>query len=496
MAQYDLDAARIARQRAIAQALQASGNQGFDPAASAGRMVYARSPLEDLNRLAQTGVGMYMGRKADQGEKTLDQQRTADLEKQKSGLLDAIAGKSAYQVPGEVVDGVPMAPINAPAIPDVGGQPMNLAGEETNQKRGMLASILQGADPQASVNMLREQAITQMQPKPPMILADGSAAFDPTTGRLLAENAKPEKETPEDRMLINVVDPTAKSGYRTIKRADWKGEQEWQKPAADPSAGMVEPELTASDEAVAQAIYNYEKSPLSTVGRNPRNIAIMGRVIEIGNQKGTPYFEAEYPARAAALANFGPGKKNGETLKSFSVLLDHLDTIQDVASKMQNGDIRGINALSNWFKKETGSPAPTTLENLKSIVGAEIVKAITGGPGAEADRQHALDAVNKAASPAQLADVLNGVRELAGGQLRGLKQLWATTGLSEDRFMGRLSPGGRKWLAESEARATEHNNPTPGGKPPAAAVPGASETKVIGGKTYHKINGQWVEDGV
>lgn len=250
MAQYDLDAARIARQRAIAQALAASGNQGFDPAASAGRMVYARSPWEDINKVAQSGLGAYLASSADKKAGELDARKTADLESQQNTLLDQVAGQQNLQT----------APSQDPAIAPIGMNPQvknPLTGQDENMmqpgtpgtvdanpKRSQLAALLKGADPQAAVDLLRNQSLSKVMPapKPPMILAEGSSAWDQNTGALLFENPKDVKDPVGDRLLVDVVDPNAPGGFKTIKREEWEDmgrPQRYYKPSSNVNiAGM------------------------------------------------------------------------------------------------------------------------------------------------------------------------------------------------------------------------------------------------------------------
>ena len=145
MGQYDAQEASIRRQQMIAKALRDSGNQGFDPAATAGKLVYARSPWEDLSRIAQQGLAGRLDYLAEKKATDLQDQRQADAKTRLAGMVDTLAGKSAPVL--DQPDDPALSPISGLSTirnPVTGkDEPLSL-GTETNAKRASLAAILKG----------------------------------------------------------------------------------------------------------------------------------------------------------------------------------------------------------------------------------------------------------------------------------------------------------------------------------------------------------------
>ena len=140
------------------------------------------------------------------------------------------------------------------------------------------------------------------------------------------------------------------------------------------------------------------------------------------------YDEAVAKSRYRATSDFTTGK-NGNTVRSLSVAMDHLDTLGSTVDALKNGNVRLFNELGNQVAAATGNPAPTDFNAVKQIVGDEIVKAVIGGAGALGDREEVAKVLNAANSPQQLASVVNRYKQLMGGQLKGLrKQYEASTG--------------------------------------------------------------------
>ncbi len=147
----------------------------------------------------------------------------------------------------------------------------------------------------------------------------------------------------------------------------------------------------------------------------------------------------QFKARQVGIQRFTSGPQ-GNTVRSFNVLVDHLDTLDQAAAALKNGDIRAFNSWKQNWAKATGNEAPTSFDGVKALVGDEIVKAVVGSAGALADREEVKKDLDKASSPKQLADLVDKYKKLALGQLHGLqKQYEASTGLKN--FNDMLLPG-------------------------------------------------------
>jgi hypothetical protein len=167
-----------------------------------------------------------------------------------------------------------------------------------------------------------------------------------------------------------------------------------------------------------------------------------GQAVMAGLAKKYPGYDAkEYKTRQAAIGQFEYGKK-GDTVRSLSVSLDHLDTLTEAGKALKNGNVQGFNKLAQTLAEQTGSAVPTNFEAAKSIVADEVVKGILGSGGGVGDREKAQAIFDKVKSPEQLAGAVDQVKKLLRGQLTGLeRQYKQSTGRDDfDRF---LSPSAR-----------------------------------------------------
>lgn len=201
---------------------------------------------------------------------------------------------------------------------------------------------------------------------------------------------------------------------------------------------------------------------------------IMGTVAQINPN----WSNADYQVNLANEKAFGPGKK-GDTIRSFSVTVDHLHTLSDLADALDNGDIQVVNRLGNYIASQTGKPAPTDFNAAKGLVADEIVKAVVGAGGALGDRETAQATLNAANSPAQIKGVIDTYERLMSGQLRGLHQQYVASGGTKD-FNSFLSEEAKRAAAEHPAGTSVNTK-------------AAGPIRVLNGVTYIKANGQWVQ---
>jgi len=189
-----------------------------------------------------------------------------------------------------------------------------------------------------------------------------------------------------------------------------------------------------------------------TQGNVDRN-AILNAVSELATSRGIdqadlPQKWQEFAAAKVAVQRFQSGPQ-GNTVRSFNVLVDHLDTLQTAANALKNGDIRTLNSWKQSYAAATGNPAPTTFDGVKALVGDEIVKAVVGSAGALADREEVKKDLNRASSPKQLAELVENYKKLALGQLNGLRKQYEVATKRKD-FGDMLLPGTLRALGGHE----------------------------------------------
>jgi hypothetical protein len=181
--------------------------------------------------------------------------------------------------------------------------------------------------------------------------------------------------------------------------------------------------LTLVDQTTAQNIANGNLPP----AKGPNADKIMNKVMEID-----PNFKAsDYGLQTAAVKAFNQGKQ-GDKVRSLNVVMEHFNTLEKAADALQSGDVRAINAVSQFIQTQTGKPAPTNFNAVKEILADEIVASVVPGVGALADRQAIKKTILASSSPEQLKGIVANYKELIGGQLNGLEtQYKAGTGRSD-----------------------------------------------------------------
>jgi len=186
----------------------------------------------------------------------------------------------------------------------------------------------------------------------------------------------------------------------------------------------------------------YRTNPNTFSTRTTKGMTQSQRQIMVGlaeqyaAAKGEEYDQTQFTARNKSVSAFSTGKQ-GDTVRSFNVLVSHLDVLKDAAVALNNGDKQAFNRVKNLVASATGSPAPTNFDAVKSIVADELNKAVIGGAGALGDREAIASSVQSANSPSQLMGVIQQYQHLAAGQLHGLRtQYESTTGRKDfDKFL-------------------------------------------------------------
>lgn len=199
--------------------------------------------------------------------------------------------------------------------------------------------------------------------------------------------------------------------------------------------------------AQLKAVGTY-RQPAPAGRASPTGIKFMTLV----NQAYPDYDASQYGAKTKARNDFTTGK-NGNTVRSLNVAVQHLDQLGQLSEAMGNGNVQMVNKIGNIFATQTGSSAPTNFNAAKQLVGDEIVKAIVGSGGGVSDREEAAHNISAASSPQQLAGVIKTYQGLLSGQLVGLRQQYQkSTGLND--FEDFLAP-------ETRAKLESHSAPVP-----------------------------------
>lgn len=281
-----------------------------------------------------------------------------------------------------------------------------------------------------------------------------STLVDPITGKVTVTGTAAKGQSPDNvatnattRRGQDIGAQTAREGQKTTLMV----------------AGMNPDGTPKGDvEAMAQAVAAGKLAPISGFAlARPRGQAIMARVMEIN-----PSYDAgDYLAKNQALKAFSTGKE-GASLRSFNVAVDHLNTLGELADNLDNGNVQAFNKVGNYFAQQTGSAAPTNFDAVKGIVAKEVVKAIVAGGGGVGEREELAHLLDNAKSPAQLKGVIGHYLDLMDAQRAGLlDQYQRTTGRTD---------------GDTTFAAQRH------GKPAGGAAPAAMPTTNAKGWTLHQ----------
>jgi len=236
--------------------------------------------------------------------------------------------------------------------------------------------------------------------------------------------------------------------------------------------------LPPAQQTIVKGLAEYDINPNTLSTRNNRK-----ELMTAAAKRFNPEYRSDlYPARASAVQSFSKGPQ-ANTIRSFDVAISHLNTLDGLATALNNKDMKAYNAVANTFKDQFGYTAPGNFDAAKAIVGDEIVKAVVGSSaGALADREEIKKNITNAKTPEQLKGVIQTYKTLMAGQLHGFKKQYEdTTGLKN--FENRLSPETLKELAVTPAGA---GAPTIRSKSEYDALPAGATFVGDDGKSYRK----------
>jgi hypothetical protein len=213
-------------------------------------------------------------------------------------------------------------------------------------------------------------------------------------------------------------------------------------------AGQVPPGFGRSNKAAQTAIAN----------------RIAEKVAGYGGIEGAIAHAQLIHAQGKALDGF-IGGKNGNVVRTASVAIDHLNTLQMAADALNNGNTVAFNKFGNYFAQQTGANAPTDFNAVKGIVSQEVAKFIGAGHITDKSITDVQAGIQNASSPAQLHGYILQMKSLMAGQLSGLKhQYESTAGPRAPAFTTFLSPAAQAMIGKP------HPNPAQTKAPPQAAI--------------------------
>lgn len=193
------------------------------------------------------------------------------------------------------------------------------------------------------------------------------------------------------------------------------------------------------------------------------NPKLNGLGIMAAVKEAYPWYNAQtYHTIQSTMNNFASGPQ-GQKLASIDRALQHVDVLEKAHQALQNGDVKGLNFLSNEIGVQLGTgqqTAAAVYDAIKSTVAGELAQAVIqkSGVGERSERaQHLQRDYRNMTTDA----IVNAYKSLMKGQLQGLHHQWigglmpsaayanspkyqAWRNEVDNRFNAKLSPRARR----------------------------------------------------
>lgn len=239
-------------------------------------------------------------------------------------------------------------------------------------------------------------------------------------------------------------------------------------------AGNVDPD-TLTDLA-ARYIQTGDKTLFTTLGKGTQGSANLARfqgevtkqlAAQGKSQRDIEMAQNGIKTAGATLTDFAKGK-NGQLVRTANTSVSHLLTLEKLGEALDNGDVNAVNTIKNTLSGEFGGADISGYEAAAKVVGDEVNKFISGGPGAADDRAAYAKTLSSAKGPEARMAAINSLKGLLVGQLHSLQRQYANgTGL--DDFGTKLEPDVAALLGNPQFAVG--GNPTKTPTNPVAAVP-------------------------
>ena len=225
-------------------------------------------------------------------------------------------------------------------------------------------------------------------------------SFDPSSGRYYDEQGV---EVIDAQALPKTSSPGSQYMHALVKKNSGQ-----QLTPEDNAALKSYPEYvkqTSVIPGVARASAYASMRPMTVI--NPENpqqtMVVTARQAERGGY-ATPQ-SIEYQLDAYGHKAMIP-RNLGQNLAALNTAQDHLQMLTGMVSSLGNGNYQIFNAASQRWAEETGDPAPTNFDTLKTSLEGEMARAFTG-VGATTQEIASIGAIiDRANSPQQLYGAL------------------------------------------------------------------------------------------
>ncbi len=193
------------------------------------------------------------------------------------------------------------------------------------------------------------------------------------------------------------------------------------------------------------------------------------------NEYDPNFDQTVWAVRNAQQRDLSTNGNAGKMILAVNQLLPHLKTASDKAAALDNGDFKGINAIVNWAREQTGSPLPGNFETVREVAAMDAARLLRGsGAMAEQDIDFWRKNLAAAGSPAQLQEKIKLLADdLMGARISSIQHSYRTNMRMEPPDF--VSKEAKEALETIKKRNPETAAAPANGAPaPAAAKPDAA----------------------
>lgn len=200
--------------------------------------------------------------------------------------------------------------------------------------------------------------------------------------------------------------------------------------------------------------------------------------------------QSDYNARSKTRAAFTSGQE-GRNITSYNTVIGHLDQMDHAIDSLGNTPFTWWNKPAQWLGTNVGDAhtqgAISNFNTVKGAVTSELVKALRGSGGAEADIQYWMKRFDQADSPVALHAAVKEAASLLGSRIDALTDQYNTGMGTAAKTPPGLSPTAAKSLSRLQGGT--------GAEASVAAPPPAGQ-RVLG-QTYQSPKGPviWTAHG-
>jgi hypothetical protein len=405
-------------------------------------MMLERQQQQTQNALAQTQLAQAQNQLSDsQGVRSLMQRPDATLaDYAKAGGMQGVQAFQGVQQAGVAAD-------NAQRMRSYYGltalqNAVDAAQRDPANAHAILGSVKQyapliGVDPNVDLSTI-----------PPEQLAQVSATIAPRIKSARDALVPPEKQAEfEQQNNLEAFKQKNETGRTLITQSGendrnrYTQGQENSRKAAEIAAANARSGFTSDGtldpkfNSIVDAIGTYRAMPYNSMARSGPGPTIMAEVM----RRYPGYDTTGYAGKVAAVKSFDAGK-DSNTVDAINTAVSHLDQLKTLVPALNSGDVQLINQAKAAYQRATGQAAPTNAETVANIASAEINKVVTGGPGAEDDRNVARSMLNVIKqSPDQAAGAIDQLQGLMAGRLNSIALRYKQA-TKMDNFGDRLAP--------------------------------------------------------